>query len=138
MIRNAILALPMLALAACVTTQEADIIIVHPEPVQIAAHEACFAEQSIAARFTPQVRHVDDGHVIVTTPHGNGVTVAQAEAVNQCARARLLSGSVAPAGAGVYVVPTPTYPAPAAPTAGCRDGFSALQAGTRICVGYSG
>ncbi|QXT40456.1 hypothetical protein [Gymnodinialimonas ceratoperidinii] len=138
MIRNAIFALPMLALVGCVTTQETDVIIVHPESVQIAAHEACFAEQRIAARFTPHVRRVDDSHVIVTTVHGNGVTVVQAEAVNQCARARLVSGSVAPAGAGVYVVPAPTYHAPVAPTAGCREGFSAMQAGTRICVGYSG
>lgn len=149
------------ALAACAPTPGADYIISQPEAVQIAAHEACFQQQGIAAPFVPNVLRLNDGRVVVSAVNGNGVSLAQARAVNQCAQNRLLGGGVvAPVGAGTYVAPAPvpalapstgsgvyvvptvtgtgTYVAPIRRGVGCVEGRGALQAGTEICVGYTG
>lgn len=149
----------LVALAACAPTLGADYIISQPEAVQIAAHEACFQQQGIAAPFVPNVLRLNDGRVVVSAVNGNGVSLAQARAVNQCAQNRLLGGGiVAPVGAGTYVAPAPapaattgsgayvppsqtgtgTYVAPTRRGVGCVEGRGALQAGTEICVGYTG
>ena len=117
-------------LSGCVgggASSGADQIIALPEAVQRQAHLACQAEQGVALPEALNVLRLRSGGTVVSTINGPGLSLAAARAVNQCARARLLSGQgtfgaapampygamAQPAAAG----PVASYPASAQPYA---------------------
>lgn len=132
--------------AGCTETERADVIIAMPVEVQLAAHRACHEQLRIAAPFQPNVLRLRGGGAVVSAVNASGMTLAEARAVNQCARARLLSGTGQQA---VVVNPDPRLvavdPSPGLARVGtgatilriapgCPPGASVLYGGTRYCV----
>lgn len=132
----------LVAVAACTETPGADRIMAMPEQVQIQAHAACHAEQGLVNGATVEILELNNGQVIASTLNGNGVSLAQARAVNQCARAKLLGGqsnTVAsvqsrPVGEQAPIAAQqPTHPVG---LVGCVQGGGVIQGGVRLCPGY--
>ena len=141
---TASLAVCGLVLAGCSSSEGADYILSLPQDVQQQAYEDCIGTMSLSAsRVQIQRLDFDDGRVSLFAINGNGVSLAQARSLNQCARARLLSGQTQVAAAAPTSTPA-TYQA-AQPTtiitggtatsAGCRPGYGVMQRGI-YCVGY--
>lgn len=135
------LSLSLLALAACTDAPSADRIMTIPEAVQVQAHGFCQAQQGLAGGAPVEILELSNGGVIATTINGNGVTIAQARAVNQCARARMLSGNttaVAPVQArpAVAAAPVAAQQQTHAGVPGCVPGAGVIQGGLRMCPGY--
>jgi len=147
------------AVAACGSTPGADYIMSLPPEVQTAALQSCHADLGIAGPFQLYTNTLDSGAVIVAARNGNGVTIADARSVNQCAQARLLSersagptdefvivdsaGDASSSGAGTMTVQPATVVEPqAAPVAalseslpaGCPVGASVIYGGSRYCL----
>ncbi|WGI21314.1 hypothetical protein [Amylibacter sp. IMCC11727] len=122
-----------LLVTACTETPSADKIALIPEQTQIQAHAACQAEQGLVHGAAVEVLEMSNGRVIASTLNGDDVTVAQARAVNQCARAKLLGGQTG-------AVSTPVAVVQKAPEKeglyGCKKGHGVFQGGSTICPGY--
>lgn len=125
-----------LLVTACTETPGSDRIMAIPEQTQIQAHAACQGEQGLTNGAAVEVLELGNGRVVASTLNGNGVTLAQARAVNQCARAKLLGGQT---GEPVAVRTRPVFSESAVADdgiSGCKRGHGVFQGGSSICPGY--
>ena len=134
--------LSLVAVAACTETPGADQISAIPEQVQVQAHANCQAEQGLVNGAAVQILELGNGKIIASTLNGNGVTLAQARAVNQCAQRKLLNGqttAIAPVQSRPVVVaekPVVAHQNTYDGLAGCVQGGGVIQGGVRMCPGY--
>lgn len=131
--------LSSIALTACTATPGADQILAMSEQTQVQAHAACQAEQGLRGGAAIEILELGNGRVAATTLNGNGVSLAQARAVNQCARAKLLGGqttAVAPVQTQSVVAVPQQHQSHRVAQPGCIVGGGVLQGGLRMCPGY--
>lgn len=130
--------LSLLAVAACTETSGADQISSIPEDVQVRAHATCQAQQGLTTCATLQIVELGNGKVIASTLIGNGVSLAQARAINQCAQAKLLGGrttAAAPVQSRPVVAAQPVQKTHDGQV-GCVQGRGVLQGGLKLCPGH--
>ena len=127
--------LTSVVLSACSETPGADQISAISEQTQINAHAACKAEQGSRSGAAIEILELGNGRVVASTLNGNGVTLAQARAVNQCAQAKLL-GARSTAVVPVQSRPIADQGSKRIGQAGCLQGGGVLQGGLRLCPGY--